>query len=203
MFSKTLFRQIKIMIILIAIALLPATVLFFVDKSFFQDASIVVENTDVFIEPEEKILGLPLRLKIPTLNIDSVIEYVGLTKDGAMDVPKDQNNVGWLEIGNRPGEIGSAVLAGHYGWKNKKPSVFDSLYKLQKDDKIYIEDSLGNIISFTVRESKRYDQNATATEVFGSNDGLAHLNLITCEGIWDETSKSYPTRLVVFTDKEQ
>lgn len=191
------------MIILIAIALLPATVLFFVDKSFFQDASIVVENTDVFIEPEEKILGLPLRLKIPTLNIDSVIEYVGLTKDGAMDVPKDQNNVGWLEIGNRPGEIGSAVLAGHYGWKNKKPSVFDSLYKLQKDDKIYIEDSLGNIISFTVRESKRYDQNATATEVFGSNDGLAHLNLITCEGIWDETSKSYPTRLVVFTDKEQ
>ena len=203
MFSKTLVRQIRIMIILIIIALLPATLLYFVDKSFFQDAPIVVENVDVFIEPEEKILGLPLRLKIPTLSIDSTIEYVGLTKDGAMDVPKDQNNVGWLEIGNRPGEIGSAMIAGHYGWKNREASVFDNLYKLQKDDKIYIEDSNGEIITFIVREAKRYNQNAEATEVFSSNDSLAHLNLVTCEGIWDETSKSYPTRLVVFTDKEQ
>ena len=190
------------MIILVVIALLPATVLFFVDKNFTQDVPVIVKNAVVFTEPVEEISGLPLRLKIPTLNIDSAIEYVGLTPAGAMDVPKDQNNVGWLEIGVRPGEIGSAVLAGHYGWKSKAPSVFDDLYKLQKDDKIYIEDSTGKTVSFTVREAKRYDQNATATEVFGSNDGLAHLNLITCEGIWDELSKSYPTRLVIFADKE-
>ena len=191
------------MIILMVIAVLPAIILYFVNKNFTQDVLVVVKNTDVLIKQEEEVFGLPLRLKIPTLNIDAAIEYVDLTPVGAMDVPKDQNNVGWLEIGVRPGEIGSAVLAGHYGWKSKAPSVFDDLYKLQKDDKIYIEDSTGKIISFAVREAKRYDQKATASEVFSSNDGLAHLNLITCEGTWDELSKSYPTRLVIFADKEQ
>jgi hypothetical protein len=52
-----------------------------------------------------------------------------------------------------------------------------------------------------VREIQRYDPNADASSVFSSNDGKSHLNLITCEGIWDEVSQSYPQRLVIFTDK--
>jgi hypothetical protein len=53
-----------------------------------------------------------------------------------------------------------------------------------------------------VRGMQTYDQNGNAGGVFSSSDGLAHLNLITCEGTWNAAEKSYSNRLVVFTDKE-
>jgi len=35
-----------------------------------------------------------------------------------------------------------------------------------------------------------------------TNDGLAHLNLITCIGVWEQITQGYSQRLVVFTDRE-
>lgn len=54
-----------------------------------------------------------------------------------------------------------------------------------------------------VRELRTYGPKDDVTNVFNSSDGQAHLNLITCEGIWDKASKSYSKRLVIFTDKEK
>lgn len=162
-----------------------------------------VVNTVVLSSRGQTNSGFPVRLNIPSINVDAPIEYVGLTPDGAMDVPKERANVAWFELGSRPGENGSAVIAGHYGrWKDGVGSVFDDLNKLRKGDILYVEDDKGTIISFVVRESRSYDLNADASDVFYSNDGESHLNLITCEGVWDEVSKSYSERLVVFTDKE-
>jgi len=42
---------------------------------------------------------------------------------------------------------------------------------------------------------------AVATDVFTSSDGKAHLNLITCDGIWDKNAAQYSERLVVFADR--
>ena len=147
-------------------------------------------------------LGLPTRLKIPKISVDAAVEYVGLTSRGAVGVPKDFTNVAWLNLWPRPGDNGSAIITGHYGRKGGKASVFDNLYKLRPGDKLYIEDDRGLVTSFVVRESRRYDPQADASEVFGLSDGKAHLNLITCEGVWNKTQKSYSKRLVVFTDKE-
>ena len=145
-------------------------------------------------------VGLPARLKIPRININATIEHMGLTPDGAMDVPKSPANVGWFKFGPRPGENGTVVIDGHYGFK--KGSVFDNLHKLRKGDKVYIQDEKGKITTFVVRETLKYDSKADATDVFDSTDGKDHLNLITCEGIWDNVSRNYSKRLVVFTDKE-
>lgn len=141
-----------------------------------------------------------MRLKIPKIHVDANIESVGLTANGAMDVSKGPSNAAWFEPGPRPGEIGSAVLAGHYGWK--AGSVFDNLHKLRKGDRLHIEDDKGRITSFIVRKIRRYSPEANASAVFRSNDGKSHLNLITCEGVWNKTSRSYSKRLVVFADKE-
>ena len=143
-----------------------------------------------------------LRLKIPTINVDAVVKSVGLTSDGAMDAPKGPIEAAWFNLGPRPGETGSAVIDGHFGSINGVPAVFNNLYKLQPGDKLSVEDETGAITIFVVRMSRSYDPAADASDVFGSNDGQAHLNLITCEGVWDKTKKSYSDRLVVFTDKE-
>ena len=145
---------------------------------------------------------LPVRLKIPRINVNATVEYVGLTSDGAMDVPKGPSNAAWFDLGPRPGENGSAVIDGHSGWKNGIPAVFDNLYKLQRGDKIYVQNEKGATITFVVREIRSYNPNADAGDVFNSSDGKAHLNLITCGGVWNAIKKTHSERLVVFTDKE-
>ena len=159
------------------------------------------KNIPIFYEQKKVDFGLPTRLKIPKINVDSAVEYVGLTQNGAMDVPKGINDVAWLKLGQRPGEIGSATIAGHFDGKNGEPAVFYYLNKLQKDDELYIEDDHGVNIAFIVREIQSYGSNADAADVFSSSDGKSHLNLITCEGVWNKNNKSYSKRLVIFTDK--
>lgn len=146
--------------------------------------------------------GLPVRLKIPRLYVNSAIEYVGLTPDGAVGVPTGPVNAAWFNLGPHPGQKGSAVIVGHYGWKNGIPAVFDNLSKVRKGDKVYVQDASGATITFVVREVRTYGQNEDATAVFTASDGKAHLNLITCSGVWNKAQKSYSTRLVVFTDRE-
>lgn len=146
--------------------------------------------------------NIPVRIKIPSININAPIESVGFTIDGAVDTPKGPINAAWFNQWPRPGEKGSSIITGHSGWKNGIPAVFDNLYKLQKGDKIYIEDQKGTIVAFIVREIKKYKPTEDAVDVFESSDGLAHLNLITCTGIWDSLQKSRSDRLVVFSDKE-
>lgn len=147
-------------------------------------------------------LGDPVRIRIPKINVDASFELVGMTSDGAMEAPKNNNNVAWFNLGPRPGDIGSAVIAGHYGLSNGKPSVFDELYLLRKGDEIVIENDRGEETVFIVQRNRRYTPTEDAVNVFQSNDGGSHLNLITCEGKWDVPSKSYSKRLVVFADRK-
>ncbi len=59
-------------------------------------------------------------------------------------------------------KFGSSVIAGHYGWKDGKAAAFDDLYKVKPGDDIYIEDDKGGTITFVVRESRLYNQDANA-----------------------------------------
>jgi LPXTG-site transpeptidase (sortase) family protein len=144
--------------------------------------------------------GLPVRLKIPVIGVNSAIEDALITPDGRMDVPAGSVNVAWFSLGPHPGQKGSAVIGGHYGIRSGIPFVFYKLDNLKIGDKIYIEDDKGDTLTFTVRSIKLFDREDDATSVFTSNDGLAHLNLITCEGIWNRVNDSYPERRVIFTD---
>ena len=171
-------------------------------KNLENNSPLINPDAISFLKSENIKTPLPSRFKIPVLNIDSSVEYVGVAQDGSMDVPKGPADAAWFYLGTRPGDIGSAVIAGHSGWKNGIPAVFDNLYKLQKGDRVDIIDEKGNIITFIVRESRKYDPKADASKVFVSNDGKAHLNLITCTGFWNKILKSRSDRLVVFTDRE-
>ncbi|MDP3882437.1 MAG: class F sortase [Candidatus Staskawiczbacteria bacterium] len=151
---------------------------------------------------EQASLGIS-RLKIPTINVDALIEPMGVTQDGAMEAPSSAQYVGWYAFGPRPGENGSAVLAGHYGrWKSGDVSVFDNLHTLKPGDKLYVQDKDGITITFIVRQLRTYDKNDDTSEIFISDDGVSHLNIITCAGVYNETLKTYSDRLVVFTDKQ-
>jgi LPXTG-site transpeptidase (sortase) family protein len=203
---KTLIKRILLTAVLSGIVLFPAFFFSFSSQSSVRkEPAPVTPKAAVFsFDQEQKQIrsGLPIRLSIPKIKVDTTLEYAGLTPEGDVGVPTGPFNASWYDLGPRPGEKGNAIITGHYGWKNGIPAVFDNLYKLRKGDKIYIEDETGTTTVFVVRESRRYDPKANASYVFISNDMNAHLNLITCEGVWNKAEKSYSKRLVVFADKE-
>jgi LPXTG-site transpeptidase (sortase) family protein len=144
--------------------------------------------------------GLPMRLQIPAIGVDANITYMGLTPTGEMDVPPDLVNVGWYKLGTKPGEVGSAVIAGHLEG-TEDLGVFMNLIKLQVGDKINIRNDRDELIVFNVREMKTYRQDERPAEIFNRTDG-SYLNLITCSGTWNNAKKRYSHRYVVFADKQ-
>lgn len=199
--SRNLPQRKFLILALLGLAVCLAFVVVFILIRSNQNASLPLNPNSALDKQAEASPGLPARLKIPKLNIDSSIEPIGLTPQGDVGVPKGIKNAGWFNRWPRPGEEGSSVIVGHYGWRDNIPAVFDNLHKLQQGDKIYIEDKQGLVTAFEVRESRKYDPKARAKDVFRSYDGLAHLNLITCEGNWNKEKNSYSKRRVVFTDK--
>ncbi|MDO8429231.1 MAG: class F sortase [Candidatus Daviesbacteria bacterium] len=162
------------------------------EKSVFQTS---VSQSQVV---NKASLGFPVRLKIPSINVNATIQHVGLTPKREMEVPSNIVDVGWFKPGVLPGEKGSAVIAGHLNGENGEAGVFTNLNKLKPGDKLYVEDNKGATTVFVVSKSRIYDS-GFADEVFSKRDGT-HLNLITCDGIWDGAKKSYNKRLVVFAD---
>jgi LPXTG-site transpeptidase (sortase) family protein len=163
-----------------------------------QSASISPPVSQVQAQANEQ---LPARLIIPALEVNTVVEQIDITPDGLMAVPADTDQVGWLGVGTKPGEVGSAVMTGHLTGENEVKGVFANLNRLRAGDELLIEKYGGEVVTFVVQESKTYDP-GYAEEVFSRNDGT-YLNLITCDGLWDEDEESYSKRLVVFAEIKQ
>lgn len=151
-------------------------------------------------QPLAAVPGLPARLQIPKLNIDTPVDSLGLTSEGDLDTPNTATNAGWYNAGARPGVIGSAVIDGHYGYANNVPAVFDHLHTLVKGDVFYVEDEQGVRYAFMVSGLRTFSPDDDTSPVFSSSDGRAHLNLITCQGTWNKDKASYSNRLVVFAE---
>lgn len=160
-------------------------------------------------DPSSDVRGLtnsndalePVQFSIPSLDVESVeVESVGLDKENKMDIPKNENNVAWYNLGVKPGEMGNAVIAGHYDKKSGDPSVFYDINKLKKGDELVVTDAKGKKLTFEVTEVKTYELSKfPLEEVFGKNS-KPRLNLITCEGNFDTNSKLYSHRLVVYSE---
>ena len=150
------------------------------------------------VKTNDNLFGEPDRLVIPKIGVDTNIVQVGLTEFGDMDAPQTDEESGWYKYGARPGNVGSAVIAGHLGASGN--AVFRKLYQLVEGDTIFVTDNQGQKATFIVTGTRMYDKEAAPSEVFTSTSG-AHLNLITCEGSWEAAQSTYSQRLVVFTDK--
>lgn len=159
-------------------------------------SEVITQNTNL----KKPTIGIPVRLKIPSIRVNAPIDLVGILPDGSMGIPTRPLNAAWYELGPKPGEIGSAVIDGHVNWWYGATGVFGKLKKLKPGDLITVQDDQGKAISFIVQIIKSYKQKDDATSIFTSNDGKAHLNLITCDGKWVKGAKAYSERLVVFAD---
>lgn len=141
--------------------------------------------------------AMPSELVIPAIHVDAPVEHVGTTRDGAMDAPHAWNDVAWFDRGYRPGEHGSAVIAGHLDSTTDR-AVFWDLRLLKPGDKVLLKDDDGSQLTFQVSGSEIYPYNqAPLQKIFGPSD-TPMLNLVTCNGVFDRGSRNYNKRLVVY-----
>ncbi len=151
-------------------------------------------------EAEVVMPGIPTTVSIPSIGVETEIESVAMDEKGRMDVPEDADNTSWFNPGYRPGQPGNAVLAGHFDKEDGSPAVFWDIKKLQIGDKIEITDDKGEKKTFSVTRVEQYPYDSfPIQEVFGESS-TSMLNLITCQGEWDEKAKNYSDRMVVYSE---
>jgi len=189
-----------------AVLLLFNFTVFFCVFHFYESVSLPESRWVPFAEAKavqsaQSTIGLPVRIKIPTIHVNARIDHVGLMPDGSMGVPRIPGETAWYMLGPKPGHVGSAVIDGHVNWWYGARGVFENLKNLKKGDVITVQDDRGVTISFVVRAIRTIGQKEDASDVFRSYDGKAHLNLVTCAGTWDRAAKIYSKRLIVFADK--
>lgn len=159
------------------------------------------QETPALLNNKEEINApvLPQRLIIPKIGVNTFVESVGLDNQGRMDVPSTPNNVGWYNLGVKPGQKGNAVVDGHLD-SEFGPAVFYSVPTLTKGDQITVIDQRGQQFTFEVTENQTYYFNQVPLEeIFGATD-KTRLNLITCGGFFNNTTRNYSHRIVIYSE---
>jgi len=143
---------------------------------------------------------VPSRLRIPALGIDAHVQQVGINASGNMATPNNFTDVGWYKYGPPPGFQGSAVLAGHVDNGLGLSGVFKKLNELSVGDEIQVENKNGERMDFRVVEIQTYPHDKVPNHILFARDDAARLNLITCEGDWLQSERTYDKRLVVYAE---
>jgi sortase (surface protein transpeptidase) len=166
--------------------------------------------------------AVPLELQLPSLDIVAPVVGVGITPTNVMDAPMGLagdpvwQQAFWYRGSAVPGELSTALIAGHVGGPKGSSAVFANLDRLQPGDPIVVRDTRSAAdVRFAVTESKSYTldeaaEPAVLTRIYGagpvaatwpqpSDDGLSHLTLITCTGTFRNGTHDH--RLVVYATR--
>jgi len=149
-----------------------------------------------FGTPAPELPGVPTRLKVKAIGIDTPLEALHLGKGDTLQPPKDFAKAGWYADGTVPGDLGPAVIAGHVDNK-QGPAVFYRLRELEAGDHIEVVRG-GKTVRFTVTSTAWYPKTTFPTvKVYGPTPD-SQLRLITCGGVFDHRLRSYKDNLVVY-----
>ena len=92
--------------------------------------------------------ALPVRLRIPAIDVDTRLVKLGLAPNKSIEVPEELGVAGWWKGGPRPGQTGPAVIMGHVS--RDTPAVFSRLHTLQRGDEILVDRADGTTARFVV-----------------------------------------------------
>jgi hypothetical protein len=139
----------------------------------------------------------PTWLSVPALGIKTSLIDLGITSSGTLQVPTTTTVAGWFTGGPRPGAVGAAVIAGHVDSRTGV-GIFFWLRTLHPGDRIYVGRADGTMAVFTVTDVQMYAKDKFPTSAVYGSVPDAELRLITCGGIFDRTTGSYLSNVVVF-----
>lgn len=181
------------------------------NEKAFSPASVVTFSTDT---PEEKLpaeVGYswkgqkddPKRIIIPTLNVDSFVQNVGIDQNQQIAVPNNIHIAGWFVDSVRPGSSGLSIIDGHVNGVSSDEGVFKRLNELTTGDTVQIVMGDDTVINFVVKSNQEIATSDSATILFSQDPTIqSQLNLITCTGNFDRTARQYDKRQITVLERQ-
>lgn len=153
-------------------------------------------------EPEHAAeeVAEPVRIRIPSVDVDAEIVGVGLQGDGAMETP-DFGLAGWYTEGPKPGEEGPSVVVAHVDSK-AGPDVFYRLKELRPGAEVHIERSDGSTATWVSESSEQTDKDELPVESIWSPTDEPVLRLVTCGGAFDRSIGHYTDNVIVYASPQ-
>jgi sortase (surface protein transpeptidase) len=139
----------------------------------------------------------PVYLSIPVIGVHTRLIRLGLTAQGTLQVPASTSVAGWYTGGPRPGQVGSAVIAGHID-SYLGPGVFFRLRLLRPGDRVYVRQAGGTLAVFRVYAERSYPKDRFPTQKVYGPAPDPELRLITCGGTFNPAIGSYLNNVVVY-----
>lgn len=141
----------------------------------------------------------PTRVRIPAINVNAPLMSLALDSTGRLAAPPEQNRnlAGWYGDGAAPGEVGTAVIAGHVD-NAQGPAVFWALGALKPGAEVDVDRADGMTAVFTVDSVQAYDARAFPDDKVYGDSTRAELRIITCGAGFDKRSHEYLGNVVAF-----
>jgi sortase (surface protein transpeptidase) len=139
----------------------------------------------------------PVRLRIPSIDVDTSLETLGRGPDNSIEVPRIPSSAGWWAGGSRPGQVGPAVILGHVNSKTG-PAVFHRLDELAAGDEILVDRADDSTARFLVSSLASYPKTEFPSELVYYPTLRPELRLVTCGGPLDGSTRRHRDNLVVF-----
>ena len=139
----------------------------------------------------------PRKIGIPAINVEAYIQRVGVTPSNDMATPNNLFFAGWYNESPSPGSKGVSIINGHAGgrytdgiFRHLNSLNVGSPFRIQMGDLSWRNFEVTSIASYSVKD---------AADVLYRDDRNIEkeVHLITCDGIFDDATKTYDKRVVV------
>ncbi|WP_328467561.1 class F sortase [Actinoplanes sp. NBC_00393] len=144
-------------------------------------------------------VALPVRLRIPSLRVDSRLDRLGKQRDGTVAVPSSPHVAGWYAHGPRPGQPGPAVILGHVDSK-AGPGIFAELAGAPDGTEIQVDRADSTTVTFRISRITRVPKDEFPTDLVYAPTLDATLRLVTCGGGFDRSRGSYRDNVIAYAD---
>jgi sortase (surface protein transpeptidase) len=142
--------------------------------------------------------SVPVSLQVPTIGVSTSLSALGLNATGTVQVPTNDEQPGWYELGPTPGQTGSSVILGHVD-TFKGPGVFFRLRTLEAGDQVDVTLADGTVVRFAVSTVAQYTKAQFPDQEVYASHGFSGLQLVTCGGTFDSQTGHYLSNIVVYT----
>lgn len=148
-------------------------------------------------------VGEPVRLVIPSLDVDAPVVPIELDRDRVLRPPQDPSEIGWWDRSAQPGATkGQSLLTGHSVRLGE--GAMDTLGDIKRGATVQVMgkpekgEKSGKVASFSVQKVFVYSRQQVADhadELFGQDRNARRLVLVTCTD-WD--GKVYQSNIIVY-----
>ena len=139
----------------------------------------------------------PRFLTVAGTTINMPIVEVGVSPDGAMEIPEPFDEAGWYRFGPAPGAAaGTAVVAAHVDTTSDS-APFSQLKSLAPGTLVTVQRDGAPPVTFRVTGVELMAKDAFDGASIFRRDGPPQLKLVTCGGRWLDEQQDYGDNVIV------